>query len=266
MGSDGFYRDEIWYADNARNRCSGTDEIEVARGGPGKLTYQCSQPIVRYAVTAGRLGYFASPIPRPCYRAYARRLSTLVPSWSRKTRFGGRDSVGPDYDLFTVLPLCRHSPAAGLITALVDGEGAKERRSLERQQRLPQLVGIQTSGSFYGVHKKLTPRVPGRRLHRGSMIELFLVGCDKLLIARIGKGGVPERSAVNELGVLTELSVVVGKQPIRNCAEHRNVYVKLLHLACDSEKVLEPDRARHQNIGFRCPRFVQKIGEVLGTG
>ena len=42
------------------------------------------------------------------------RLLPSIPSWSWETRLRGGDGLGPDYHLFTILPLYRHSLAAGL--------------------------------------------------------------------------------------------------------------------------------------------------------
>ena len=95
-----------------------------------------------------------SPWPPPATAHATARPEGLLPLAPRRgwdLRLGGRHLVGPDDDLFTVLPLYRHGFMSVLVPALIDREVAKERLGLEREQRFPKLFGVQTASLAYGV-------------------------------------------------------------------------------------------------------------------
>src|SRR5215204_1609653 len=112
-------------------------------------------------------------------------LLPLIPGRSWNLRLGGRHVVGPNDDLFAVLPLYRHRFVSGLITALIDGEVAEESLGPQREQRFPKLFGVQAASAPHGVCEKLTGGIVRCRLNRGGVVKLLLVSRNKLLIFRI---------------------------------------------------------------------------------
>src|SRR5215218_8271207 len=67
-----------------------------------------------------------------------------APHRCREARLARRYLVGPNDDLFAILPLDRHRFVSGLVAALIYREIAKDRRGLQRQQRCPYFFGIQS--------------------------------------------------------------------------------------------------------------------------
>src|SRR5205807_7409082 len=68
-----------------------------------------------------------------------------VPHRRREPGLASRDGVGPNYDLFAVLPLAGHELMSDLVPALIHREVAGDSLRFEREQRFPQLFGIETT-------------------------------------------------------------------------------------------------------------------------
>src|SRR5829696_8868049 len=66
------------------------------------------------------------------------RLLPLIPGRRWDLRLGVRHLVGPNDDLFAVLPLYRHRFVSGLIPALIDAEVAEECLGPQREHRFPE--------------------------------------------------------------------------------------------------------------------------------
>src|SRR5215218_1192257 len=99
-----------------------------------------------------------------------------APHRCREARLASGYLVGPNDDLFAILPLDRHRLMSGLIAALIDCEIAKDRLGLERQQRCPHLFGVKSAGLPHGVYQQLAPRICPCGLNRRRVAELLRIG------------------------------------------------------------------------------------------
>src|SRR5262245_13408179 len=87
-------------------------------------------------------------------RTTASACSTLAP-WRRREAGLSRDQlVRPHHDLPAILPLYGDRLVADLISPFVNGEVAQNSRGPQAQQRLAELVGVETPGPLHGVHQE----------------------------------------------------------------------------------------------------------------
>src|SRR6266446_7303653 len=110
------------------------------------------------------------PTPAPRGRRW-RRLSwwcsrTLSPRRGREARLAGRQLLGPDDDLLTVLPLEKQHLVGDLNPILVDLEGSEDGVQIQLQDPVPDLRTIQRAGALGSLNEDLTHRVAARRLIR----------------------------------------------------------------------------------------------------
>src|SRR5512138_174420 len=155
---------------------------------------------------------------------------SLAPLRGWIPRLAVREVVGPDDHALAVLPLEHDHLVRDLEAVGLDLVVAERGPGLHLQELLAYLVGVQRSRLPDRVRVEQAARVAGRRVIRGLVLELFLVGGEELLLARIRQRLVPLGGAVDVLRVLLQEVVELGQVAAHREPEHLRVHVELLHL------------------------------------
>src|SRR5262245_3125307 len=108
---------------------------------------------------------------------------------------------------------------ADLVSALIDREIAEHRLGPQLQDRLPKRVRFQAGGLPRRIDQEPACRVRSGRLNGGRTFEFVLIRGDERLVARIWQARLPERTAIDELGVASELLVIFRQQPVWDAAQ-----------------------------------------------
>src|SRR5213592_4653926 len=213
-------------------KISASPSATIAYSAPARIPDTTTCPSI-----AGVMTTFTASRPP----AGARRASRLAlgPGRRRESRLRRRELVRPDGVLLAVLPLEQRHLVRQLEPVPVDLVIAEHRARHELQQCLAHLVGVEATGALDALGVDDAARVASRRVVRRLVAELFLIGVEELLLARVRQARLPLGRAVDVLGVLLERFVELRQDAADGDAVHARVDVQLLHLPGERHRVVE---------------------------